>query len=94
MILNWNDQTPLVLQTLAKGKRLQADDPFYQRPITVLADKAKAEMDIALKGLDIEVQFPRRSCQDMPRLRPIAYFASQAVGLITISVISVVSVVM
>ena len=55
VILNWNDQTPLVLQNLAKGKRLVPDDPFYQRPVTVLANKAKAEMDAALKGLDLEV---------------------------------------
>lgn len=40
-----------MLRTLAKGKRLQLDDPFYQRPVAVLADKPKAEMDLSLKGL-------------------------------------------
>ena len=41
-----------MLQALAKGKRLQADDPFYQRPVAVLANKPKTEMDQALKGLE------------------------------------------
>ncbi len=59
VILNWNEQTPLVLQALAKGRLLQQEapwkDPFYLRPVTVLADKAKVDMDAALAGLDLEV---------------------------------------
>ena len=31
------------------------DDPFYQRPVTVLANKAKADMDAETAGLELEV---------------------------------------
>lgn len=51
-----NRYTPLVLQTLATAKKQDPDNAFYQRPVAVLAEKPKAEMDAVLKGLDLVVR--------------------------------------
>jgi hypothetical protein len=45
VILGWNDQTALVLKSLAKGKKLGANEDLYRRPVVVLADRPKADME-------------------------------------------------
>eukprot|EP00798_Chlamydomonas_sp_ICE-L_P025759 gene25758-11423_t len=58
VILNWNDEVPSVLRQLALGRK-HSVDPFYKKPVAVLANMPKADMDRAiatkLNGLKLEV---------------------------------------
>ncbi len=72
VILGWNSQTPLLLQTLAKGKKLQPQDPFFQRPVAVLADKPKAEMDAAITSVIGDLEVRETMCQEMRGLQALA----------------------
>eukprot|EP00798_Chlamydomonas_sp_ICE-L_P006573 gene6573-3225_t len=58
VILNWSEEVPSVLRQLALGKKY-CNHPFYKKPVAVLANMPKAEMDQAitskLDGLPLEV---------------------------------------
>ncbi|GAX74988.1 hypothetical protein CEUSTIGMA_g2434.t1 [Chlamydomonas eustigma] len=55
LILHWNDQVPLLLRAIAKGKLLQPHDAFFQAPIVVMSDKLIPDMELAVRGIDHEI---------------------------------------